>query len=128
MARGWDVVQEAVRANEPVYGLTTGVGAHKLVSMGGEQLERFNLLLLPSHRVGQGPHAPADVVRAALLRLVNGFALGDHRRAARARRSGSSQALNAGKTPGVRMLGSLGQADLAPMADLAHEVLGRLSG
>ena len=76
MALGWDVVREAVRAHTPVYGLTTGVGAHKRVSMDAEQLEHFNLLLLPSHRVGQGPYAPADVVRAALLRLVNGFASG----------------------------------------------------
>ena len=44
--------------------------------MDAQQLEHFNLLLLPSHRVGQGPYAPADVVRAALLRLVNGFASG----------------------------------------------------
>jgi histidine ammonia-lyase len=129
MARGWEVVQEAVRANEQVYGLTTGVGAHKVVSMGGEELERFNLLLLPSHRVGQGPYAPADVVRAALLRLVNGFALGiTGVRPELAQRL--VEALNGGETPGVRMLGSLGQADLAPMADLAHEVLGdyRLTG
>ena len=76
MALGWDVVREAVRTSTPVYGLTTGVGAHKRVSMDAEQLEHFNLLLLPSHRVGQGPYAPADVVRAALLRLVNGFASG----------------------------------------------------
>ncbi len=129
MARGWEVVQEAVRANEQVYGLTTGVGAHKIVSMRGEELERFNLLLLPSHRVGQGPYAPADVVRAALLRLVNGFALGiTGVRPELAQRLVDT--LNEGTTPGVRMLGSLGQADLAPMADLAHEVLGdyRLTG
>ena len=129
MARGWEVVQEAVRANEQVYGLTTGVGAHKVVSMRGDELERFNLLLLPSHRVGQGPYAPADVVRAALLRLVNGFALGiTGVRPELAQRL--VEALNDGETPGVRMLGSLGQADLAPMADLAHEVLGgyRLTG
>ena len=123
MALGWDVVREAVRTNTPVYGLTTGVGAHKRVSMDAEQLEHFNLLLLPSHRVGQGPYAPAEVVRAALLRLVNGFASGT----TGVRPELAEQlvkALNSGETPGVRMLGSLGQADLAPMADLAHGVIG----
>ena len=123
MAAGREVVHEAVRANAPVYGLTTGVGAHTRVSMDAGQLEHFNQLLLPSHRVGQGPYAPADVVRAALLRLVNGFASGTTgvrpELAARL-----VDALNAGETPGVRMLGSLGQADLAPMADLAHGVIG----
>ncbi len=123
MAEGWEIVQEAVRAGAAVYGLTTGVGAHKRVSMSAEQLEHFNRLLLPSHRVGQGPHAPAEVVRAALLRLVNGFASGTTgvrpELAARL-----VDGLNAGETPGVRMLGSVGQADLAPMADLAHGVIG----
>jgi histidine ammonia-lyase len=123
MALGWEVVQEAVRTNAPVYGLTTGVGAHKRIAMSADQLERFNLLLLPSHRVGQGPYAPAEVVRAALLRLVNGFASGT----TGVRPELAAQlvdALNSGAAPGVRMLGSVGQADLAPMADLAHGVIG----
>lgn len=123
MTRGWEIVRETVAAGEQVYGLTTGVGAHKRIAMDAEQLGHFNMLLLPSHRVGQGPFAPPDVVRAALLRAVNGFARGT---------TGVSpqlaerfvEALNAGETPGVRMLGSLGQADLAPMADLAHGILG----
>ena len=103
--------------------VTAADEAHKVVSMQSDELERFNLLLLPSHRVGQGPYAPADVVRAALLRLVNGFALGiTGVRPELAQRLVDT--LNEGGTPGVRMLGSLGQADLAPMADLAHEVLG----
>jgi histidine ammonia-lyase len=123
MTEGWAVVQEAVREGAEVYGLTTGVGAHKRVSMTSAQLEHFNGLLLPSHRVGQGPHAPSDVVRAALLRLVNGFASGTTgvrpELAARL-----VDALNSGEAPGVRILGSVGQADLAPMADLAHGVIG----
>jgi hypothetical protein len=91
--------------------------------MDEHQLEHFNLLLLPSHRVGQGPHAPADVVRAALLRLINGFAGGTTGvRPELAVRL--VDALNSGATPGVRMLGSVGQADLAAMADLAHGVIG----
>lgn len=123
MAEGWKVVQESVQAGAEVYGLTTGVGAHKRVSMTAGQLEHFNRLLLPSHRVGQGPNAPVEVVRAALLRLVNGFASGTvgvrPELAARL-----VDALNAGETPDVRMLGSVGQADLAPMADMAHGVIG----
>jgi histidine ammonia-lyase len=123
MAEGAKIVQEAVQANAQVYGLTTGVGAHKRVSMSAAEIDRFTHLLLPSHRVGQGPHAADDVVRAALLRLVNGFAMG-----LTAVRPELVQrlvdALNAGEAPAVRMLGSVGQADLAPMADLAHGVVG----
>lgn len=123
MARGAEVAREAVAAGEAVYGLTTGVGAHKRIPMDAEQLDHFNMLLLPSHRVGQGPFAPADVVRAALLLLLNGFARGTTGvRPQLAERV--VDALNTGETPGVRMLGSLGQADLAPMADMAHGILG----
>jgi histidine ammonia-lyase len=129
MARGAEVAREAVAAGEQVYGLTTGVGAHKRIPMDALQLDHFTALLLPSHRVGQGPFAPPDVVRAALLRLVNGFARGTSGvRPELAERL--VEALNAGESAGVRMLGSLGQADLAPMADLAHGILGEypLSG
>jgi histidine ammonia-lyase len=123
MAEGAKIVEEAARSGAQVYGLTTGVGAHKRVSMSAGEIARFNRLLLPSHRVGQGAYAPADVVRAALLRLVNAFARGTTGvRPELAERL--VEALNAGETPGVRMLGSVGQADLAPMADLAHGVVG----
>jgi histidine ammonia-lyase len=123
MAEGPKIVQEAVRAQAEVYGLTTGVGAHKHVSMSAAEIERFTHLLLPSHRVGQGPHASDEVVRAALLRLVNGFAMGlTGVRPELVQRL--VDALNAGEAPAVRMLGSVGQADLAPMADLAHGVVG----
>jgi histidine ammonia-lyase len=123
MAEGPKIVEEAVRAGAQVYGLTTGVGAHKRVSMEAAEIEQFTRLLIPSHRVGQGPHAPDDVVRAALLRLVNAFARGTTGvRPELARRL--VDALNAGETPRVRMLGSVGQGDLPAMADLAHGLLG----
>jgi histidine ammonia-lyase len=123
MAEGPRIVQEVVRAGSEVYGLTTGVGAHKRVSMSAGQMEHFTHLLLPSHRVGQGPHASEEVVRAALLRLVNAFASGTNAvRPELAQRL--VDALNAGEKPAVRTLGSVGQADLAPMADLAHGVVG----
>lgn len=123
MAEGSKIVQEAVQAQAEVYGLTTGVGAHKRVSMNAAEIDRFTHLLLPSHRVGQGPHASHAVVRAALLRLVNGFAMGmTGVRPELAQRL--VDALNTGEAPAVRMLGSVGQADLAPLADLARGVVG----
>jgi histidine ammonia-lyase len=123
MAEGPRIVQEVVRTGSEVYGLTTGVGAHKRVSMSAAEMERFTHLLLPSHRVGQGPHASEDVVRATLLWLVNAFARGTNAvRPQLAQRL--VDALNAGEQPAVRTLGSVGQADLAPMADLAHAVVG----
>jgi len=110
---------------EPVYGLTTGVGAHKKVSVADEERDEFNRLLLPSHAVGFGPDAPAEVVRATLLRLANQFAKGT----AGVRPELAQRLLDALAEPvpaRVRMLGSVGESDLAPMADLACGVLGQL--
>jgi histidine ammonia-lyase len=108
---------------ERVYGLTTGVGALKRVAVGaGEQID-FNRLLLLSHRTGTGPDVPVEVVRAAMLAQLAGFARG---------RSGIGPeladrlvaALNAGLGPRVRTTGSLGQSDLGPLADLAAALTG----
>jgi histidine ammonia-lyase len=62
-------------------------------------------------------------VRATLLVLANGFARGAGL-AGPALAQRVVDALNERRHPGVRMLGSLGQADLAPMADLAYGLVG----
>jgi histidine ammonia-lyase len=62
------------------------------------------------------------VVRGAMLHLANGFARGS----AGVRPELAEHVvarLNDGAAPPVRMLGSIGQADLASMADLAHGLL-----
>lgn len=115
------VVERVLDRGDVVYGFTTGVGARKRVQIEPLEVEEFNRRLIQSHRVGQGPEAPADVVRAMMLRMANGFAgatagvrpdLAQHLVAA----------LNGKETPQVRLLGSLGQSDLAANADLAHHL------
>jgi histidine ammonia-lyase len=116
------VVERVLARDLTVYGLTTGVGARKRVRVSAEETEEFNRMLILNHRVGQGDFASDDVVRATLLRLANGFAKGT---------SGVRpelaeliiRALNEGRLPRVRMLGSTGQSDLPQMADLAHGFL-----
>jgi histidine ammonia-lyase len=123
MGRARAVVESALERGEEVYGLTTGVASRKRAQVSAEDVGAFNRLLIRSHRVGQGPPAPPDVVRAALLRLVNGFAGGTT--GVRPELAETLvQALNERDPPPVRLLGSVGQADLAPNADLAHGVLG----
>jgi histidine ammonia-lyase len=74
--------------------------------------------MLRDHLVGQGPPADDALVRATMLRLANAFAGGTTGvRPLLAERL--LDALNTGETPPVRSLGSIGQADLAQMADLA---------
>jgi histidine ammonia-lyase len=115
------VVQGVVERGDPVYGVTTGVASRKRVRVAADEVAEFNRMLIQSHRVGQGADAPPDVVRAALLRMANGFASGTTGvRPEVAERL--VRALNDGESPRVRLLGSIGQSDLAPNADLAHSL------
>lgn len=117
------VAEAALARGETVYGLSTGVGVRKRATVGADEQRAFNTRLIQNHLVGQGNHAPEDAVRATLLVLANGFARGAGL-AGPALAERVVAALNERRHPTVRMLGSLGQADLAPMADLAHGLLG----
>ena len=115
------VVERAVERGDAVYGVTTGVASRKRVRVAPAEVAEFNRRLIQSHRVGQGQDAPSDVVRATMLRLANGFAAGTTGvRPDLAERLVA--ALNEGLSPRVRLLGSVGQSDLAPNADLAHRL------
>ena len=121
MAETRALVERVVLRGDSVYGLTTGVGVRKRVALAGEEIARFNRRIIAEHRTAQGREAPDDVVRATMLRLLNGFARGSSGvRPALAERL--ADALNRGEQPRVRMLGSIGQADLMPLADLAAEI------
>jgi histidine ammonia-lyase len=114
-----NVVADALAGGDQVYGLTTGVAERKSVRLEAGDQARFNRSLLRTHRVAQGTLAPAPVVRATMLVLANAFAIGV---------SGVRpelaelllEALRQRVVPTVRTLGSVGEADLGPMADLAN--------
>jgi histidine ammonia-lyase len=117
------VVERSLSRGETVYGMNTGVAARKRVRVSPAEIEAYNHLLIQNHRVGQGPLSSREGVRAALLRIANGFARGTTpvRPALAEHLVG---VLNQGLTPPVRTLGSVGASDLAPNADLAAGVLG----
>jgi histidine ammonia-lyase len=119
------VVEEVLARGERVYGSNTGVGMRKRFAVEDEATS-FNSALIAGHLIGQGPNADSDVVRAMMLRLANGLAQG-----APGARPELAQlvvdALNDGSTPRVRILGSVGQADLSANADLAHGLLGNFA-
>ena len=118
------VVDEALQTGMPVYGLTTGVGERKSFLLDPAERRKFNQRLVLNHRIAQGDVAPADVVRGAMVCLANSYAKGV---------SGVRPELaemivtllNEGFAPPVRRLGSIGQGDLGPMADLAHGLITR---
>ncbi len=118
------VVEAALCSGEPVYGLTTGVAERKRARIDPARQAGFEERLVAGHRVAQGPPAPAEVVRATLVVLANGLSKGV---------SGVRPELvdallgllEDPLPPPVRRLGSVGQADLGPMADLAHGLISR---
>src|SRR6201996_7850242 len=124
MRRSRAVVTEVLDRREPVYGLTTGVAERKAFLLDPAQQQRFNQRLVLNHRIAQGAAAPADVVRGAMLCLANSYAMG----VTGVRPELAEMIvtlLNEGFAPPVRMLGSIGQGDLGPMADLAHGLITR---
>jgi histidine ammonia-lyase len=124
MRQARTVVQQALERSEPVYGLTTGVGERKAFLLEEAERQRFNHRLVLNHRIAQGDAAPADVVRGAMLCLANSYAKG----VTGVRPELAEMIvtlLNEGFAPPVRRLGSIGQGDLGPMADLAHGLITR---
>jgi histidine ammonia-lyase len=123
MAEARSVVERALARSDEVYGLTTGVGPAKSYRIDPLKMREFNAQMVYGSAVGQGPDAPEDIVRGTLLRLANGFVS-----ATAGVRHELAQllvdALNRRERPRVHMLGSVGQADLIPLGDLAAAVLG----
>src|SRR6516225_11147749 len=118
------VVQEVLSQGTPVYGLTTGVGERKSFLLDPAERRKFNQRLVLNHRIAQGDAAPADVVRGAMVCLANSYAKG----VTGVRPELAEMIvtlLNEGFAPPVRRLGSVGQGDLGPMADLAHGLITR---
>ena len=126
MADARERVELVLERGDLVYGMTTGLGQEKRLRVAPSEIKDFNRRLIENHRVGHGPPVAVDVVRATMLRLANGFAKGTVGvRPLLAQRI--VDALNDGSSPRVRLLGSPGTADLAPLADLAHAIFGNLA-
>jgi histidine ammonia-lyase len=124
MRRSRAVVQDVLATGEPVYGLTTGVGERKAYLLDPAGQQRFNQRLVLNHRIAQGDVAPADVVRGAMLCLANSYAKGITGVRPELAEMIVTM-LNEGFAPPVRRLGSVGEGDLGPMADLAYGLITR---
>ena len=114
------VVDRSIAAGTPAYGVTTGVGSRKVFDVEAPGHDR---LLVRQHRISQGKPVAPEVVRASALRLANALA-----RATTVARPELAEhlvaALNDDRLPELKTLGSIGQSDLAQMADLADGFLG----
>ena len=125
MRRTRDVVRDAIRSGSVIYGTTTAVGVLKRIDVGAADAAGYASWMLRHHVVGQGTSAPPDVVRATMLRLANHLAEGSPGvRPELADRIVA--ALNTDETPAVHSIGSIGQADLAPLAEIADALVGSM--
>jgi histidine ammonia-lyase len=116
------IVEEVAEAGTPTYGVTTGVGMRRDAAVSADDARAFNRSAISGHLVGLGPPASDEVVRAALLRLANGLVAG-YQGVRPEVADALVSTLNDRATPAVSLLGTLGQADLAQNADLAHGAL-----
>ena len=122
MASAREVAEKVLESRGTAYGLTTGLGIRRDSAIDAPDHDR---LVLRQHLIGHGPLAPGEVVRAQALRLANALAQGTTvARPVVAERL--VEVLNADELPAVRVRGSIGQSDLAAMADLAEGFLGDL--
>jgi histidine ammonia-lyase len=123
MRAGRARVERALATGEAVYGLSTGVGSRRDAGVDEDAQAAFNRMLVGAHRIGQGRTAAGDAVRAMMLLTANGLARG--RAGVRPELAERFvEALNRGEVPPVRILGSVGVADLAQNADLGTALLG----
>ncbi|HYI20561.1 MAG TPA: histidine ammonia-lyase [Solirubrobacteraceae bacterium] len=124
IAAGRAVVEEALRAGDLVYGVTTGFGQLSSVRIDGADAARLQVNLLRSHAVGSGEPLPAEIVRGMMALL-----------AASLRRGHSGVRVEVVElllamlardvVPRIPSRGSVGSSgDLAPLAHLALVLIG----
>ncbi|MEX2237795.1 MAG: histidine ammonia-lyase [Dehalococcoidia bacterium] len=118
------VVDKALSAGHPIYGINTGFGQLSDIPIAADQLEQLQVNLLRSHAVGVGEPLRVDEVRAMILLRANSLARGV---------SGVRleliqfliEFLNRGVHPVVPSQGSVGSSgDLAPLAHMALVLVG----
>ncbi|MFL5553092.1 MAG: histidine ammonia-lyase [Gemmatimonadaceae bacterium] len=124
MLRTRAVVDDIVRRNAVVYGVTTGFGKLSEVAIPPERLAELQVNLVRSHSSGVGDRLPEPEVRAMMLLRANVIAKGY---------SGARPELvdlllamlNADMYPPIPEQGSVGASgDLAPLAHLALALIG----
>ena len=118
------VVERAVQAQRPVYGVTTGFGGLSHQSIPTDQARELQVSLVRSHASGTGPALDADVVRGVVLLRANSLARG-HSGVRPEVLDRLLEVLNHDLVPWIPEQGSVGASgDLAPLAHLALALLG----
>jgi histidine ammonia-lyase len=123
MATGRDKIDAAVAEGRAIYGVTTGLGSRATEALPEAQLAAFSVETLNGRAQTVGETLPVETVRAAMLVRLNTFLLGAsgaHPSVARH----LAAVFNAGLTPQVRAVGSIGAADLLHNAEIGRAAFG----
>lgn len=119
------VVEQALAADRPVYGVNTGFGKHEAVKIAPDQVQDLQRRLILSYAAGVGTPIPIDIVRLMMLLKIKTLSQGY---------SGCrwelveqlTSMLNSGVVPFVPAKGSVGASgDLAPLAHIALVMMGQ---
>ncbi len=117
------VVDTAIAAGTPLYGVNSGLGDRVGEALPAGVLADFSLMTLRGRATAVGPPLPADVVRAAMVIRLNTLCLG-HGGASRGLVESLRDVLNAGLVPWMPGTGSIGSSDLCVMAHLGLALVG----
>jgi histidine ammonia-lyase len=118
------IVDALVDGPALIYGLNTGLGHLRDERVPRETLRRYQELIVAGHEGAIGDPLPATVVRAAMAVRLNGIARGGAG-ASLPVAQGLAALLNAGVTPVVAHVGSVGASDLMHMAAIAQVLIGQ---
>ncbi|MFT5291563.1 MAG: histidine ammonia-lyase [Planctomycetota bacterium] len=118
------LVDEKVDSGEAVYGLTTGFGKLKNVTIAREDLEQLQENLVLSHCCGMGDPMPIEEVRAVQVLRLNGLVRG-HSGVRVSLVEALVRFFQKGFVPVVPQQGSVGASgDLAPLAHVVATYMG----
>jgi histidine ammonia-lyase len=117
LARARAAIERLAVEERPIYGLTTGLGAAVDTRLSADDLAAFQRRAVMARAVGVGDLLTTEEVRATLVVRLAGLARGA---------SGISPTfvdtivsmLDTGVIPQARRIGTLGEADLSPLAQL----------
>ncbi len=127
----WTVLEERRRillermaqGNTSIYGANTGVGAMKAYRVPRNAAEAFNNRLMRDHAAGFGPLLDRRLARLMMAIRIVELAQGGSGISVTAYRT-LSDAYNAGLTPVVPTLGSMGEGDVTLLAHMGYALQG----
>ncbi len=119
------IVENAVKNEKVVYGITTGFGAFKNKTISSDETAELQENLILSHSVGVGRPLPTEVVRGIMFLMINYLSKG-YSGISMETISTLIEMLNKGVHPIIPEKGSVGSSgDLAPSAHLALVLIGK---